>query len=82
MSLALIIRIYHDARYFECQNNFVTVILHSGSRSMTGTISEKQGRKDRGKKEGRGQERRKCHLEGGALDTACAKGICREFIKI
>lgn len=29
-----------------------------------------------------GQERRKGHLEGGALGTALAKGICREFIKI
>jgi hypothetical protein len=32
--------------------------------------------------EGGGQERRKCHLEGGALGMARAKGICREFIKM
>jgi hypothetical protein len=31
---------------------------------------------------GGGQERRKCHLEGGALGTARAKGICCEFIKM
>jgi len=36
----------------------------------------------RGGRRGGGQERRKCHLEGGALGTARAKGICREFIKM
>jgi len=36
----------------------------------------------REKKERGGQERRKCHLEGGALGTARAKGICCEFIKM
>jgi len=49
---------------------------------MIGTKSERQGRKERKKKEGRGQEGRKCHLEEGALVRARANGIFREFIKI
>jgi hypothetical protein len=43
-------------------------------------VKDKEER--RGKRGGAGQERLKCHLEGGALGTARAKGICHEFIKM
>jgi len=45
-------------------------------------VKGKEERRRKKKKEGGGQERRKCHLEGGALGTARAKGICREFMKM